>query len=168
MPTLSSGPAATTSTRAGLISILATERECPGCDAAQLALLVNQRRQSPGLWIRMRVVKVGSASVPQGADAAESPADPIARMMKRARDSLIRRPFLSSGATRVAGSVDLLKGRDGYRMSIDSVKRPSGRCHENLLSRPARNASTDTFWIAIRSRWLYRGALQKYMLGAQF
>jgi hypothetical protein len=108
------------------------------------------------------------SSSSQGADAAESPANPIARMAKRARDSLIRCPFLSGGATRAAGSVDLLKGRDGDRMSIDSVKRPSRRCHENLLNRPARSASTGTFWIAIRSRCLYRGVLEKHMLGAQF
>jgi hypothetical protein len=49
--------------------------------------------------------------------------------LRAASNQLIRCPFFSSSATRITGSVALLKGRDSDRMSIDSAKRPSWRCH---------------------------------------
>jgi hypothetical protein len=47
-------------------------------------------------------------------------------------DSLIRCPLFPSGASRVAGTVDLLKGRDGDRMSIGSASVLVGDIMQNL------------------------------------
>jgi glycine cleavage system aminomethyltransferase T len=48
-------------------------------------------------------------------------------------------PLISSGGTRVAGTVDLLNGQDGDRMSIGSAKH-SGRRHRRVSLEHASQA----------------------------
>ena len=48
-------------------------------------------------------------------------------------DSPTSCPLFSSGATTVASTVGLLKGRDGDRMSIGSAKHPGTKYHNRSL-----------------------------------
>ena len=72
-------------------------------------------------------------------------------------DSLIRCPLLSSGASRVAGTVDLLKGRDSDRMSIGSAKRPGRRRHRES----SEYASEECFYRHVLAGHLLRLLVQK-------